>query len=69
VRVAAISGRNPGALIEVASASCSRFWIEFEFGRWLLPNIESSLDILDPAITKLAAESFRLSFAQGFHHF
>jgi hypothetical protein len=55
-------------LIEVANASCARFWVEFEFGKWLLPNIGSSLDILNPAVTELATKSFALSFAQGFHH-
>lgn len=58
-----------GELIEVANASCARFWVELEFGKWLLPNIGGSLEILDPAITKLTSESFRLPFAQGFHHF
>jgi hypothetical protein len=45
--------RHPvtGELIEVANASCARFWVELEFGKWLLPNIGSSLDILDPAIS------------------
>jgi hypothetical protein len=63
--------RHPitSALIEVANASCDRFWIEFEFGKWLLPKIDDSLNILNPAITGLANECFGLVFAQGFHHF
>jgi len=63
--------RHPltSVLLEVANASCARFWVEFEFGRWLLPKIDDSLEILDPAITGLANRCFGLEFAQGFHHF
>ena len=63
--------RHPltGALIEVANASCARFWVEFEFGKWLLPKIDDSLNILDPAITDLTDQCFGLAFAQGFHHY
>ena len=61
--------RNPtsGAVIEVAGAHCSRFWVEFEFGKWLLPKIESSLELLDPAITGLADSVFATKFVQGLH--
>jgi len=55
--------------IEIPHASCARFWVEFEFGKWLLPKIGNSLDILDPAIANLATSSFGLPFAQGCHHF
>jgi len=63
--------RHPltSVLMEVANASCARFWVEFEFGRWLLPKIDNSLEILNPAITGLANRCFGLEFAQGFHHF
>jgi hypothetical protein len=63
--------RHPltNVLMEVPNASCARFWVEFEFGRWLLPKIDDSLEILDPAITDLANQCFGLEFAQGFHHF
>lgn len=61
--------RHPvtGELIEVANAGCSRFWVEFEFGKWLLPKINTSLNILDPSIAAMAQESFSTAFAQGFH--
>ena len=61
--------RNPasGALIEVAGAGCARLWVEFEFGKWLLPKIEDSLNILDPAIDELASRAFGTKFAQGLH--
>ncbi|SRR6266436_1879859 len=63
--------RHPltSAPIEVANASCARFWVEFEFGKWLLPKIDDSLNIVDPAITGAANQCFGLTFAQGFHHF
>jgi hypothetical protein len=63
--------RHPitSALIEVENASWARFWIEFEFGKWLLPKIDDSLNILNPEITSLANECFGLVFVQGFHHF
>jgi hypothetical protein len=54
-------------LIKVAHAGCARFWIEFEFGRWLMPQIHDSLAILDSRIATLAAVVFGLEFAQGFH--
>jgi hypothetical protein len=56
-----------GNLIKVANAGCARFWLELEFGKWLLPKIDDSLAILNPAIVTLAGESFALEFAQGLH--
>lgn len=61
--------RHPftGKLIEVANAGSARFWVEFEFGKWLLPKIVDSLNILDPAISNMAEQVFAIKFAQGFH--
>jgi hypothetical protein len=56
-------------LLEVANAGCARFWVEFEFGKWLLPRIDNALNIIEPSITQLAAESFGVPFAQGFHQY
>lgn len=56
-------------LIEVADASCARFWVEFELGKWLLPHIGSSLEILDPTIIKLAARIFWLAVRTGLSSF
>lgn len=53
------------ALIEVPNAGSARFWIEFRFGKWLLPNIATHLDILAPAIVSCAQSSFAIAFAQG----
>ena len=58
-----------GELIEVSNAGSARFWIEFEFGKWLLPKIDDSLNILNPLIAALAEEAFSLTFKQGFHSF
>ncbi len=56
-------------VIEVPNAGCARFWVEFEFGKWLLPKIENSLEILDPTIARLATGTLGVTFVQGFHHF
>jgi hypothetical protein len=63
--------RHPvsGELIEVSNAGSARFWVEFEFGKWLLPEINDSLNILNPAIAELAERVFSISFKQGFHSF
>jgi hypothetical protein len=63
--------RHPdsGVLIEVADAGSARFWVEFEFGKWLMPKISSSLNILDPSILATADRAFSMHFSQGFHLF
>ena len=63
--------RHPvsGELIEVSQAGCARFWVEFEFGKWLLPKIDDSLSILDPSIAAMADQAFSTTFKQGFHSF
>jgi hypothetical protein len=53
--------------IQVPNAGCARFWIEFEFGKWLLPKIDDSLDLLEPSIVETARECFGLTFVQGCH--
>jgi hypothetical protein len=58
---------NPltGAKMTVPSVACSRFWIEFEFGKFLLPEITASLDILSPAIVTRTEECLQTRFVQG----
>jgi len=58
---------NPwtGDVIEVADAGCARFWIEFEFGRFLYPKISDSLEVLSHPIVLCAEHCFRTKFAQG----
>jgi hypothetical protein len=66
-RVGFFEHPHTGAMIEVANAGCARFWIEFRFGKWLFPKIKDSLDLLEPAIVKVAEQSFATKFAQGCH--
>ena len=63
--------RHPrsGKVFQRANAGCARFWIEFEFGRWLLPKIDGVLELLDSSIVVTAEKAFRLAFEQGFHTF
>ena len=53
--------------IEVRKAGCARFWIEFEYGNMLFPAIESSLELLAPAIVQAARKEFGVGFVQGCH--
>jgi hypothetical protein len=54
-------------VIHIPNAGCTRFWIEFEFGKWLLPKIDDSLDLLEPSIVAAARECFGFNFVQGCH--
>lgn len=58
---------NPwtGEVIEVAGAGCARFWIEFEFGKFIYPKVTDSLNVLSPPIALRAEQCFRTNFAQG----
>ena len=58
---------NPwtGDVIEVAGAGCSRFWIEFEFGKFIYPKVTNNIDVMNPAIVLAAERSFGTKFAQG----
>jgi hypothetical protein len=54
-----------GAVIETPDAACARFWIEFHFGKWLLPKIGNRLSLIQPSILRNVAQHFGLPFAQG----
>ncbi len=54
-----------GAIIQVPNAGCARFWIEFEFGKFLLPKMADDLNILSPSIVAKAEECFQTRFVQG----
>ncbi|MGH9590272.1 MAG: hypothetical protein ACRD25_07740 [Terracidiphilus sp.] len=58
---------NPwsGEVIEVANAGCARFWIEFEFGKFMYPKVTDSFQVLSPLILSGAEQCFRTKFAQG----
>jgi hypothetical protein len=54
-----------GALIEVPDGGCARFWIEFEFGKFLVPKMSDSLDVLRPAMVGQIEDCFGTRFVQG----
>jgi hypothetical protein len=58
---------NPWNLrtIRVSNSGCARFWITFHFGKFLVPKIEDSLDLLAPALPNLAFEEFGIAFTQS----
>lgn len=53
------------AAIRVPNAGCARFWIEFEFGNDLFPEIAKSLELLPDEIVNAAQAVFRSTFVQG----
>ncbi len=54
-------------VIEVPGAGCARFWIEFELGKFLFPELaDGDTAILHPAVVGLASENFGVEFIQGF---
>jgi hypothetical protein len=54
-----------GEAIEVPDAACTRFWIEFEFGRFLLPKMCESLNVLDRALLASIEDCFATRLVQG----
>jgi hypothetical protein len=55
-----------GKVIEVPRAGCARFWIELEFGKFLLPKMADDLDLLNPAMVAKMEECFGAKFVQGY---
>jgi hypothetical protein len=49
----------------VPDAACARFWVEFEFGKWLVPKVEESFDLIHPSLLTTAIECFGVGFAPG----
>jgi hypothetical protein len=58
---------NPwtGEAIEVPNAGSARFWIEFEFGKFIYPAIDKSFDVFDPRLVEKSEECFQTNFVQG----
>ncbi len=58
---------NPwtGEAIEVSDAGCARFWIEFEFGKFIYPKVADSFDVMSPAIVQDIEQCFGTKFVQG----
>lgn len=53
-------------VIEVPDAGSARFWVQFEFGKFLFPKIaDGNLELLDPTIVEAAATIFGVPFIQG----
>jgi hypothetical protein len=60
---------NPRTLetIEVPEAGCARLWVEFALGKWLIPKVHNSLDLLPLSIVQAAEQIFDVRFSQGCH--
>jgi hypothetical protein len=59
---------NPGGgeTIRVPKAGCARFWIEFNFGKWLFPEIkDNNLNLLPASVVEAAQKAFSVRLAQG----
>jgi hypothetical protein len=54
-----------GLTVERPNTACARFWIEFQFGKWLVPKIDDSLNVLSTSLLAKAIECFGTGFAQG----
>jgi hypothetical protein len=52
--------------IGVPYGGCGRFWVEFEYGKWLYPKLEGGcLRLLHPDLTRLAIDTFGTEFVEG----
>jgi len=52
--------------IRVPEAGYARFWLQFELGKFLVPEIyDNDLNILNPRILAIAEQIFNISFVQG----
>jgi len=65
VRVGIFPNPWTGGAIEIEDAGCARFWIEFEFGKFIYPKVTDSFEVMSPAIVLGAERCFRAKFAQG----
>ena len=54
-----------GAKVEVPNAACGRFWITFQVGKLLAPQLGDDLNVLEPSILRSATKHFGINFAQG----
>lgn len=51
--------------IRTSGLACTRFWVEFGIGDWLMPMITDSLEILDSRLVASAERTFGVKFTQG----
>lgn len=54
-----------GNRIEVPGAGSARFWIELEFGKWLVPRMTGSFDVLQPAFVAAVQNCLGARFLQA----
>jgi hypothetical protein len=54
-----------GERVEVSEAGSARFWIEFEFGKWLLPKMTDGFDVLRPELVTAVQNCFGTRFVQA----
>ena len=58
---------NPwtGETIQVSGAGRSRFWIEIGFGKFLMPDVNDTLNLMRPNILESIEQHFGTRFVQG----
>jgi|SRR5579862_3071874 len=54
-----------GKRIEIQHAGSARFWIELEFGKWLIPKMTDSFDVLQPDFVRAMEGCFGMPFLQA----
>jgi hypothetical protein len=53
-------------VIRIPKVGCGRFWVEFEFGKWVYPRLESDgAPPLNHSVTELARHTFGTEFIEG----
>lgn len=53
--------------IKVPGAGSARFWIAFEFGKWLFPRLDDGFNLLKPDLVVDAESCFGIRFLQAGH--
>ncbi len=65
-KVGVFSNPHNLEIIEVPNAGSARFWIQFELGKFLFPEITTgNLELLNPKIVEAAEKTFGFRFVQG----
>lgn len=54
-----------GERVEVPGAGNSRFWIELEFGKFIIPKMDRSFDLLQPEFVEAAEKCFGVPLIQA----
>lgn len=56
-----LSRRN----IEIDDAGSARFWLEFDFGEWIVPHLPEDFSLLNPPLVGLAESHFGVKMSQA----